>query len=79
MKRELNARQERFCELVASGKSQTDAWIKAGYNVTREVARRNAAESLTKPDIIARVAGLRARRPPPQPSPVTASAKYSGT
>ena len=60
MKRELNARQERFCELVASGNSQTDAWIKAGYNVTREVARRNAAESLTKPDIIARVAALRA-------------------
>lgn len=45
---------------MASGDSQTDAWLKAGYKVTRDVARRNAAESLTKPDIIVRVAELRA-------------------
>jgi hypothetical protein len=58
--RPLNVRQERFCELVASGKSGTDAWLEAGYNVSREVARTNAAESLANPRIEARVAQLRA-------------------
>ena len=58
-KRKLTARQERFAELVASGESQTDAWLQAGYKVSRSVARRNAAESLTIPDIAARVAELR--------------------
>jgi hypothetical protein len=58
--RKLNARQERFCELVAAGESQTDAWLKAGYKVTRDVARRNAAESMTNPVIAQRVAALRA-------------------
>jgi hypothetical protein len=56
--RPLTARRERFCALIASGESQADAWIKAGYKVSREVARRNAAESLTIPAVAARVAEL---------------------
>lgn len=55
----LNARQERFCEQIASGESQTDAWIQAGYKVSREVARRNAAEAVKNPRISARIAELR--------------------
>jgi len=58
-RRPLTDRQQRFCELVASGESQTNAWLLAGYKVSRDVARRNAAESMTKPDIAARVAELR--------------------
>jgi hypothetical protein len=42
----LTARQERFCELIAAAESQTNAWLLAGYKVSREVARRNAAEAL---------------------------------
>lgn len=68
-RRPLTDRQERFCELVASGESQTNAWLLAGYKVSRDVARRNAAESMTKPDIAARVAELR--------MPHTASAALS--
>jgi phage terminase small subunit len=56
----LNVRQERFCEFVASGMSGTEAWLQAGYDVSRNVARANAAESLAKPAIIARIAALRA-------------------
>jgi hypothetical protein len=68
-RRPLTDRQQRFCELVASGESQTNAWLLTGYKVSRDVARRNAAESMTKPDIAARVAKLR--------MPHTASAALS--
>lgn len=57
--RKLTVRQEKFCELIAAGKSGTDAWLETGYEVSREVARTNAAESLAKPHIAARVAQLR--------------------
>lgn len=57
--RKLTVRQERFCELIASGKSGVDAWLEAGYEVSRDVARTNAAESLAKPRIQARIAELR--------------------
>ena len=55
----LTVRQERFCERIAAGENQTDAWLLAGYKVSREVARRNAAESLKNPRILSRVAELR--------------------
>jgi hypothetical protein len=57
--RKLTVRQEKFCELIAAGKSGTDAWLEAGYEVSREVARRNASESLTNPVVEARIAELR--------------------
>lgn len=59
MKRPLNTRQERFCEFVAAGESQTDAYLKAGFQVDKSVARRNAARLLTNADIQNRVAVLR--------------------
>ncbi len=59
MKRPLNARQERFCEFIATGENQTDAWIKAGYKTSRTAARRNASETMTKHDIRTRIAELR--------------------
>lgn len=55
----LNVRQERFCEFVAAGESQTDAYLKAGFKVSKSVARRNAARLLTNADIQMRVSELR--------------------
>lgn len=57
--RKLTVRQERFCELIASGKSNTDAWLEAGYEVSRDVAAVNAHESLRNPRIQAKIAELR--------------------
>lgn len=56
--RKLSARQETFCAFIAAGETGTDAWLKTGYKVSRDVARTNAAESLAKPHIKARVAEL---------------------
>jgi len=60
MKKALNTRQERFCEFIAAGEKQTDAYVKAGFKVPKSVARRNAARLRTKADIKNRVAELRA-------------------
>lgn len=51
----INARQELFCQFVAAGDNQTEAYTKAGFKATREAARRNAARMLTKADIKARI------------------------
>lgn len=59
MKIALNVRQERFCEFVAAGESQTDAYLKAGFKVSKSVARRNAARLLTNADVQNRVSELR--------------------
>jgi phage terminase small subunit len=59
MRRPLNIRQERFCEFIADGESQTDAYLKAGFKVDKGVARRNAARLMTNADIAARIAELR--------------------
>lgn len=58
--RGLTVRQERFCEFIVAGRTGTDAWLDAGYEVSRSVARTNAAESLANPRIQARIAALRA-------------------
>ncbi|MCW1885529.1 terminase small subunit [Luteolibacter flavescens] len=54
-----NVRRERFCEFIAAGVVPADAWIQAGYKVSREVARRNAHEALSNPDVQAKIAALR--------------------
>ena len=59
MTKPLNVRQARFCEFIAAGESQTDAYIKAGFNVDKSVARRNAARLLTNADIQKRLSELR--------------------
>lgn len=59
MKRPLNVRQERFCEFIAAGESQTGAYIKAGFRVSKADARKHAARLMTKDDIKARIAELR--------------------
>lgn len=59
MPKTLNVRQQRFCEFIAAGESQTDAYLKAGFKVDKSVARRNAARLLTNADIKSRVAELR--------------------
>ncbi len=59
MKKALNVRHERFCELIASGESQTDAYLNAGFKTDRTNARKHAAALMTKHDISARIAELR--------------------
>ena len=54
-----NVRRERFCELIVAGKAPADAWLEAGYNTSRDVARRNAHTALTKDDVQQRIAKLR--------------------
>lgn len=60
MKRPLNIRQERFCELVASGNSATQAYIEAGYKVSEKVAGTNGPRMLQNAGIKARISNLRA-------------------
>ena len=55
----LNSRQERFCELVAAGENQTEAYIKAGFKASRENARRNSARMTANDLILKRIAELR--------------------
>ena len=57
--RKLSVRQERFCELIAAGRSGVEAWLETGYKVSKGVAYTNASESLRKPQIAARIAELR--------------------
>jgi hypothetical protein len=57
--RALTVRQERFCEFIASGSSGTEAYLNAGFKCTRATARTNAAETLAKTRIKARIAELR--------------------
>ena len=59
MKKSLNIRQERFCEFIAAGESQTDAYLKAGFKVPKTDARKHAARLMTKDDVKARIAELR--------------------
>lgn len=59
MRNQINTRQERFCEFIAAGESQTDAYLKAGFKVDKSVARRNAARLLTNADVQSRVSELR--------------------
>lgn len=59
MSKPVNVRQQRFCEFIAAGESQTDAYLKAGFKVDKGVARRNAARLLTNADISDLIAELR--------------------
>lgn len=60
MRKAVNARQERFCEFVAAGESQTDAYIKAGYKVSKDDARKHASRMMTNDGVKAHIAALRA-------------------
>lgn len=56
----LTEQQERFCQLIAQGKNQTDAYIEAGYKCKGpEVARANASRLIANANIAARLAALR--------------------
>lgn len=59
MTKPLNVRQQRFCEFIAAGENQTEAYLKAGFKVDKSVARRNGARLLTNADIKERVSELR--------------------
>jgi phage terminase small subunit len=56
----LNSRQERFCEFVAAGMNQTEAYIKAGFKTTKDAARANAARMIANDNISRRINELRA-------------------
>lgn len=59
MKKPLNTRQQRFCEFIAAGETQINAYLKAGFKVPRTDARKHAARLMTNDDIAARIAVLR--------------------
>lgn len=57
--RPLTVRQERFCEFVVAGDSLTEAYLKAGWKVTRTTAKVNGSKLLTNAAIKAKIAELR--------------------
>lgn len=57
--RPLTVRQERFCEFVVAGDSQTEAYLKAGYKVPRDDARKHAARMMANDGVKAKIAELR--------------------
>jgi hypothetical protein len=59
VKRPLNTRQERFCEFIAAGENQTDAYLNAGFKVPRDDARKHAARLMTNDGVQARITELR--------------------
>lgn len=59
--RPLNIRQQRFCELVVSGMSATQAYIAAGYNVDAKSAGTAGPRLLENVAVKAQVAAMRAK------------------
>lgn len=55
----LNVKQARFAELVASGENSTQAYLKAGYEVSNAIAGSAGARLLKNVRVAARVAELR--------------------
>lgn len=53
-----NPRHERFAQALASGNSQTDAYLSAGYDADPETARRAGSRLMTNGDIVSRVTEL---------------------
>jgi phage terminase small subunit len=56
----LNVRQQRFCEFIVAGESQTDAYLKAGWKVPRLDAGQHASRLMKYDKIKAKIAALRA-------------------
>lgn len=55
----LNIRQDRFCENVVSGMSNAEAYVKAGFKVSRADAAKHAARLMKNDGVKARIAELR--------------------
>ena len=55
----LSAKHLDFCQNVAAGYSQTEAYIKAGY--APHAARKNASRLMTKDDITSEIGRLQAK------------------
>jgi len=58
----MNTRQHRFVLNLFQGMNQTDAYINAGYNVSRAVAGTNAPQLLANPRISSELDRLNAKR-----------------
>lgn len=54
----LNVKHERFCIAKASGMNTTDAYLEAGFKVSRPVARKDGSRLAAKADIQARIKEL---------------------
>lgn len=56
----LSEQQERFCQLIAQGKNQTDAYMEAGYKAKDAIVAKAAASRLfANVNIVTRVQELR--------------------
>lgn len=62
-KQGLNARQELFCQFVAAGTNQTDAYTKAGFKTTKDAARANAARMIANDNIKKRISEIQEQNP----------------
>jgi hypothetical protein len=58
-KKPLSAKHERFCQLIASTSTGTEAYIQAGHKVGRVTAAASAYKLLRKDQIKARIAELK--------------------
>ncbi|MBZ9810714.1 terminase small subunit [Mesorhizobium sp. ESP-6-2] len=56
----LNIRQERFCQGLIEGLTQTRAYVEAGYTARGNAAEVEASKMVRLPKVAARVAQLRA-------------------
>ena len=56
----LPPQQEKFCQNIVKGMSQSEAYIKAGYSET-DSARANASRLIAKDNVQARIAELQSR------------------
>ncbi len=54
-----NARHEKFCQNIANGMVNTDAYIQAGYKAQRRSAATEAGKLLKNPDIEKRIREIR--------------------
>lgn len=53
-----NTKHELFCQNVANGQNQSDAYINAGFKATKDNIRKNANKLATKTDIKKRIEEL---------------------
>lgn len=56
-----NPRWEKFCQELAKGKTQTQAYLSSGYDCTEDTARTGASALMTKHNILARLEELQER------------------
>ena len=76
-----NTQHERFAQAIAKGKTQTDAYLAAGYKTTTKAAKANAARLIANDAVKARINEIKAKAAAfaergEKPAPVGRPSKY---